>query len=166
MDAIGRIVRSADFERVLGTRPRARSAHFALHHLAAALLKPATSPAETELSTARVALQPGAVDELPAQSLPCDPRVWLGSVVPKRHARRSVTRSLVKRQIRGAVARHGATLTAGLWVVRLRAPFDVRLFPSAASEALRRVARAELDALLADAARSSAALAPGRRRAA
>ena len=29
--------------------------------------------------------------------------VWLGAVVPKRHARRSVTRVLIKRQIRRAL---------------------------------------------------------------
>ena len=67
----------------------------------------------------------------------------------KRHARRAVTRSLLKRQIRAAGGRHAAALAAGLWVVRLRAPFDRSRFASAASDALRRAARGELDALLA-----------------
>ena len=49
--------------------------------------------------------------------------LWLGCVVPKRHARRAVTRSLLKRQIRGAFDRHAAALAGGLWLVRLRAPF-------------------------------------------
>ena len=40
----------------------------------------------------------------------------------------------------------------GLWVVRLRAPFDKVKFPSAASVALQSAARTELDALLAGAA--------------
>ena len=74
--------------------------------------------------------------------------LWLGSVVPKRHARRAVTRTLLKRQIRAAVDRHAAGLPTGLWVVRLRAPFDKARFSSAASEALRRAAREELDAML------------------
>jgi ribonuclease P protein component len=77
---------------------------------------------------------------------------WLGGVVPKRHARRAVTRSLLKRQIRAAfVAQATAAslpLPAGLWVVRLRAPFDVKQFPSASSEALRAAARDELAQLL------------------
>ena len=47
---------------------------------------------------------------------------WLGLVIPKRHARRSVTRSLLKRQIRAAAARRGPNSAQGLWVVRLRAP--------------------------------------------
>lgn len=79
-------------------------------------------------------------------------RVWLGAVVPKRHARRAVTRNLLKRQIRAAVERHAAGLAPGLWVVRLRAPFDRTAFPSAASEALRHAVRVELDRLLARAA--------------
>lgn len=83
---------------------------------------------------------------------------WLGAVVPKRHARRSVTRSLLKREIRASVERHVDRLDAGLWVVRLRAPFEPARFPSAASSALRRAAREELDALLDRAAPRAARL--------
>ena len=61
---------------------------------------------------------------------------WLGAVVPKRHARRAVTRSLLKRQIYAAAERHRAHLRRGLWIVRLRAPFDRPQFASAASDAL------------------------------
>ena len=64
------------------------------------------------------------------------PRVWLGMVLPKRHARRSVTRHLLKRQIRAAIGRSEESLSAGLWVVRLRSPFDRATFTSAASSAL------------------------------
>jgi ribonuclease P protein component len=78
----------------------------------------------------------------------------LGVVVPKRHARRSVTRSLLKRQIYAAGARHVASLPLGLWIVRLRAPFDRVAFPSAASQALRVTARDELEALFRAAAGS------------
>ena len=65
-------------------------------------------------------------------------------MVPKRHARRSVTRALVKRQIRDVAAHCGNRLPAGQWVARLRAPFDPKEFPSAASDALKAAARAEL----------------------
>lgn len=78
---------------------------------------------------------------------------WLGLVVPKRHARRAVTRTLLKRQIRQAVSDCAAQLEPGLWVVRQRAPFDPAQFRSAASEALKQAVRAELQALLARAAR-------------
>jgi ribonuclease P protein component len=81
------------------------------------------------------------------------PGVWLGAVIPKRHARRAVTRNLLKRQIRVAMQRCAAQLPRGLWVVRLRTPFEAARFASAASTALRQAAGAELDALLADAAR-------------
>ena len=73
---------------------------------------------------------------------------WLGTVVPKRHAKRSVTRSLLKRQIRSAWLRHTVHLPPGLWLVRLRAPFAPAQFPSAASVALRAAACAELEQLL------------------
>ena len=90
------------------------------------------------------------MDDLPASAL-C--AVWLGAVVPKRHARRAVTRSLLKRQIRAVVARRAASLAAGLWVVRLRAPFDRGVFVSAASERLKSTARAELELLVQRVAR-------------
>jgi ribonuclease P protein component len=77
---------------------------------------------------------------------------WLGIVVPKRHARRSVTRTLLKRQIRSAASAQ-AGLAPGLWVVRLRSPFDRAAFPSAASDALKVCAGTELAGVLADAAR-------------
>ena len=57
------------------------------------------------------------------------------------------------------VADETAALRAGLWVVRLRAPFDRLKYPSAASDALRVAAHAELDAVLRRAARK--ALSPG-----
>lgn len=78
---------------------------------------------------------------------------WLGLVVPKRHAKRAVTRTLVKRQIRHIAAACAARLEPGLWVVRQRSPFDPKQFPSAASEALKEAARAELRALFDRAAR-------------
>jgi len=68
-------------------------------------------------------------------------------VVPKRHARRAVTRSLLKRQVRGAFERHEAALPQGLWLVRLRQGFAVAEFPSARSAALQLAARTELDQL-------------------
>lgn len=158
---IGRLVRSVDFERVLRTRTRMLSAHFALHHLAGAPSVPRKAlpaPVEPDLSTGGGANLVRSVDDLPpaasdspfapvASSRPV-PRLWLGAVVPKRHARRAVTRSLLKRQIDAAVATHADSMAAGLWVVRLRAGFDRASFASAASGALKRAAGAELDRLL------------------
>jgi ribonuclease P protein component len=96
---------------------------------------------------------------------PNSPLVWLGTVVPKRHAKRAVTRTLLKRQIRAALLRCGVPgrplLRPGLWVVRLRAPFDRAQFPSAASLALSGLASSELDILLGQAERELAVAVPG-----
>ncbi|SEL76220.1 ribonuclease P protein component [Roseateles sp. YR242] len=150
----GRIVRSADFERVLGSPSRARSTHFAVHHLAASPSLPArrlpkdssTGPStgKSELSTGDAQIHPQAVDEA-VPDLPAG--AWLGYVVPKRHARRAVTRTLLKRQIRQVFGTL-PTLPPGLWVVRLRLPFDRKQFPSASSDALRAAAREELQYLI------------------
>lgn len=71
----------------------------------------------------------------------------LGCLVPKRHARRSVTRQFFKRLIRAAAQARTAPLPAGLWLVRLRAPFPLASFPSARSEALGLAVRQELQQL-------------------
>lgn len=76
-------------------------------------------------------------------------------MVPKRHARRAVTRNLLKRQMRAqlrSALASGAALPRGLWVLCLKAPFDRARFASAASDALRSAARGELAALLSRAA--------------
>jgi ribonuclease P protein component len=149
---LGRMQRPADFECALAAQARARSAHFAAHHVArmpsrsAAALERASRP---NLSTGdpEVCAQP--VDEAPAQ---VPDRCWYGAVVPKRHARKAATRNLLRRQIRAAMERHHGALAHGLWLVRLRAPFEARRYRSATSDALRTAARDELDALLTRAA--------------
>lgn len=141
---IGRLVHSADFQRLLAAPAWSRSAHFAVHHLP---VRPGPAPsapteaANAELSTGAVHNLTEAVDDLPAEH-------WLGAVLPKRLARRAVTRNLLRRQIRAAMDRHLASLPPGLWVVRLRTGFARTEFVSAASDALRRAARVELDRAL------------------
>lgn len=175
---IGRLLRSEDFERVLGTRSRVSSPHFAVHHLAegpSVYCDQGAAP-PGDLSTGLLDKRISAVDDRLSRPLndvlaSRPEQLWVGTVVPKRHARRSVTRSLLKRQMHQAVAGHRADLPAGIWVLRLRAPFDRTEFPSAASEALKGRARAELAQLLDEAVartRSGAAASrrdsPGRRR--
>lgn len=145
---VGRIRRAADFERVLATPTRLRSAHFAVHHAADRPSAPAGKPAgagNTELSTVSAPICQQPVDDQPKDC-------WLGMVVPKRHARRAVTRNLLKRQMRAALDRHASALPAGLWVLRLKAPFDRGRFTSPASKPLRQSARDELSQLLQRAA--------------
>lgn len=156
---IARLVRSADFERVLRTRSRVSSPHFAVHHLADSPSKPSRPEPKRpagELSTGEVSIETLPVDD---SSRSAPQTVWLGAVVPKRHARRSVTRTLLKRQIRAVVAGQAEVLASGLWVVRLRAPFDRARFVSAASGELGQVAREELESLIGSAAQRVARVA-------
>ena len=87
------------------------------------------------------------MDELPR---------WLGIAIPRRHAKRAVTRSLLKRQIREQFRCHAPNLAAGAWVVRLRAPIERQVFVSAASTRMRRTAADEIDTLMKSATRQRA----------
>ena len=139
-----RLVHKADFERLLSTRSQMRSTHFALHHVSGGPLPApprAKSAAMGGLSTTPVPQVQPPVDNLAAG-------LWIGCVVPKRHARRAVTRNLLKRQIRASFARHADRLPGGMWLVRLRAGFATTEFVSARSAALAEAARLELDDLL------------------
>ncbi|MDE2081671.1 MAG: ribonuclease P protein component [Burkholderiales bacterium] len=140
-----RLVNKADFERLLAAGSLTRSTHFVLHHVAA--VASAVSPSDEKTGGQELSTELGLT---PTQSVDITPdRQWLGALVPKRHARRAVTRSLLKRQIRAAFERHRQHLPAGLWLVRLRSAFAPERFVSASSAALALAARTELDALLA-----------------
>jgi len=76
-------------------------------------------------------------------------------MVPKRWARRAVTRNAIKRQIYTVSAAPDIGLPRAAHVVRLRAGFDRKEFVSASSDKLKGAVRAELQQLLARAARSS-----------
>lgn len=77
----------------------------------------------------------------------------LGLVLPKRLAKRSVTRTLMKRQSRAIHRQFATELPAGDWVLRLCAPFETTQFPSATSPALKRLVRQELLGLFAQVCR-------------
>ena len=151
MDAspVAHLVNKVDFERLLATRSRKRSAHFAVHHVSGRPDVPQRMTKRAPGAELSTGLAP-AVNK-PVQNL-LDEGIWFGCVVPKRHARRAVTRNLVKRQIREAFRRHGRSLVGGLWLVRLCSPFSTVEFVSARSTALAMAVRSELDGLLARAA--------------
>ena len=111
-----------------------RTPHFVLHRAAFGASEP-TGPEHK--SQALFAIQ----DE-----------TWMGAVVPKRHAKRAVTRNGIKRQIYAVSAAFEARLPAAAHVVRLRAGFDRSQFASATSEALKRAVRGELQQLFGRAA--------------
>jgi ribonuclease P protein component len=161
-------LQSADFQQALGTRPVARSAHFTVHFAVPSLARrkplaggaePSVSVNEADLSTGPALEQVEPVDEVRTHH-----RVWrLGLVLPKRMARRSVTRSLIKHQARELWRLHAEALEqagwlheqqpVGNWVLRLKAPWPVKDFPSAASDALKQLVRAEIQSVLAHCAR-------------
>ena len=72
----------------------------------------------------------------------------LGFVVPKRHAKRAVTRNLIKRHMRAVAESNASRLARGAWVLRLRAGFDAATYAAARSDALAEAVRGELLVLL------------------
>lgn len=118
------------FQATMAGETVARTAHFALHRLVLGARE--CAPASE---------RPGA------QALFSGPDVWLGAMVPKRWARRAVTRNAIKRQIYGVAAALESTLPPAAHVVRLRATFDRKQFVSASSDPLKQAVRAELQQL-------------------
>ena len=70
--------------------------------------------------------------------------VWLGAMVPKRWAKRAVTRNAIKRQIYSVSSEVDFDLPGAAHVVRLRAAFDRKQFVSASSDPLKAQVREEL----------------------
>lgn len=70
-------------------------------------------------------------------------------MVPKRWAKRAVTRNAIKRQIYHVSNALEPALAQSAHVVRLRAAFDRKQFVSATSDALKAAVRAELLQLFA-----------------
>jgi ribonuclease P protein component len=117
-----RLKTRSQFQAAMAAGAVSRTAHFALH---------------------RLALDAGA------QALFGMPGVWLGAMVPKRWARRAVTRNAIKRQIYAVAGPLEPRMPVAAHVVRLRASFDRKHFVSATSDALKRAVRAELEQLFA-----------------
>ncbi len=132
-----RLKTRAQFQAVLAGATVARTAHFALHRRA--LDVPVTS-----------------ADGSPGEPLFDRQVAWVGAMVPKRWARRAVTRNAIKRQIYIVSAAATDSLPTAAHVVRLRAGFDRKQFVSASSALLKAAVRAELQQLLARAATARA----------
>jgi ribonuclease P protein component len=147
--AHARICQPAQFRRVLATRAVRRSAHFSVHHVPVELPPAAPAAPTDRAGVPKLSTEYALTGESPVDNRDRACNVaWLGLVVPKRHARRAVTRNLVKRQWREAWRRHAARLPGGLWVVRLRAAFGPA-FVSASSGPLKALVRGEVAALVA-----------------
>lgn len=140
-----RLKTRAQFQAAMAGGIVSRTAHFALHRLA---LDP-SSRTDEPLSEPGSAQEPQAL--FAVGKTIASP--WLGAMVPKRWARRAVTRNAIKRQIYTLSPQWQPALAGGAYVVRLRAAFDRQHYVSAWSEPLRLAVRAELQQLFASACR-------------
>ena len=148
---VQRLKTRPQFQAALAGGTVSRTSHFALHRLAL-MPKPVALPGTehptgSELSEVQALF--GVLD------------VWLGAMVPKRWARRAVTRNAIKRQIYNVSAHFAETLPCAAHVVRMRSEFDRKQFISASSDALKAAVRAELEQLFARAAAPTAVHARG-----
>jgi ribonuclease P protein component len=126
---VQRLKTRPQFEAALAQRPLARTAHFSLHCCAVEAL-------------------PTGSNESREPNQPVQPAVWLGALIPKRWAKRAVTRNAIRRQIYAVAADSESRLLKRVHVVRLRASFDKAQFVSASSDSLKAAIRAELQQLL------------------
>lgn len=110
-------------------RPIAQTAHFALHRCSVA------SAAQDGLIGSR-------------KILFVKDQASIGAMVPKRWAKRAVTRNLFRRQIHHVSVRHVELFPIAAHVIRLRSAFDSKAFVSAASSALRTLVALELLTLI------------------
>lgn len=120
------------FQAVLAGKIIAKTAHFALHR--------------HELGEMSVSMT--ADTDPPTRLLFETTQTWIGAMVPKRWAKRAVTRNTIKRQIYSVSCELCVAFQAAAYVVRLRKSFDRAQFSSATSDALKQAVRAEVQLLL------------------
>ena len=125
------------FQAALAGGTVSRTPHFALHRLS--LSESGNTADDLQFNAAQTPLfHPQTV--------------WLGAMVPKRWARRAVTRNTIKRQIYAISEQFEVRLPCAAHVVRLRSGFDRKLFISATSPLLKQAVRLELEQLFEHAA--------------
>jgi ribonuclease P protein component len=141
-----RLKTRVQFEAVMaGGRTTSRTEHFALH--TAPFDNPKTVAVE---SAGRSPDQPTGPEPKRSPALfAVRGEPWLGVIVPKRWAKRAVTRNAIKRQIYTVSQDFEAQLPVAAHVVRLRAGFDRKVFLSATSDVLKKAVRLELQQLFA-----------------
>jgi ribonuclease P protein component len=125
---VKRLKTRPQFQAALAGKTLSKTPHFALHacsleHAAGVLGGPVTLPL------------------FPVND------VWVGAMVPKRWAKRAVTRNAIKRLIYGVSSEFADSLNLRAHVVRLRMGFDRGHYVSATSDALRAAVQSELQML-------------------
>jgi ribonuclease P protein component len=134
---VQRLKTRLQFQAALAGGTVSRTPHFALHRLNLPENRPGASG---EVSGAQGAPLFHSID------------VWLGAMVPKRWAKRAVTRNAIKRQIYAVSSQFEVRMPCAAHVVRLRSGFDRQQFISATSPLLKLAVRQELEQLFERAA--------------
>lgn len=128
-----RLKNRAQFQAVMSGSTVSRTAHFALHRMELDAPSPTPTGPEAEKPKALFAVRDA----------------WIGALVPKRWAKRAVTRNAIKRQIYTVSLQLSVPLPQAAHVVRLRTGFDKQQFVSATSPELKCLVRDELQQLFA-----------------
>jgi ribonuclease P protein component len=131
MPQIKRIKEWAQFQQLMAYPPVARTQHFVVHR---GYGKAASAPPPPSDTTAKQAV--------PLQGL------CMATLIPKRWAKRAVTRNAVRRQIMAAFSNEQKKLMPVPHLVRLQSSFDTKLFTSASSAALKNEVAQEVAQLL------------------
>jgi ribonuclease P protein component len=129
---VQRLKTRAQFQAVLAGSIIAKTPHFALHRNRLDARAPALHSVE-QLEPARLFRQQD---------------MWIGAMVPKRWAKRAVTRNAIKRQIYTVSADFSLSYPQAAFVVRLRSSFARMEFVSAVSDQLRQAVRHEIQTLM------------------
>jgi ribonuclease P protein component len=137
---VQRLKTRAQFQAVMAGSTVSRTAHFALHRLGLQVGEAASTGPGSE----------GPAALFPVSAACAEP--WVGALIPKRWAKRAVTRNAIKRQIYTVSQEFETQMPIAAHVVRLRSGFDRSQFVSAISDALKRAVRAELQELFTRAA--------------
>jgi ribonuclease P protein component len=145
---VQRLKTRTQFQAVLAGNTIARTAHFALHCTALDVFAPV------------LALPPPAQSKALSKALFDVQDVWVGAMVPKRWAKRAVTRNAIKRQIYNVSSQLEPALPCAAHVVRLRAGFDKVQVASATSDLLKAAVRVELNQLFAKVRPATAKVVP------
>jgi ribonuclease P protein component len=133
--SVQRLKTREQFQAVMAAGTVSRTSHFALHRCALSIQDGGA----------------GVASSAPAP-LQLAPDVWVGALIPKRWAKRAVTRNAIKRQIYAVSEASSTGLPLSAHVVRLRTTFDRKQFVSATSDALKSAVRGELQQLFERAA--------------
>ena len=134
-----RLKTRSQFQAVLAGERVANTVHFVLHRC--------------ELNRGDMPSPFGRVAPKDAQTVTTMQDAWIGAMVPKRWAKRAVTRNMIRRQIYSVSSEQVIAGSGAAHVVRLRAAFVRSEFVSASSQALKTLVREELIQLCAFASR-------------